>query len=174
MNPFVGMIAMFAFSRIPNGWALCDGQLLSIAEYETLYVLIGTTYGGNGQTTFGLPDLRGKLPIHQGQGLGFTNRPIGSQGGAENVTLTIAQLPPHNHIITAFSDEGNVNAPAGAYPANTGALDNEYKSAAGPINVQMNAGAVTSIGGSQSFSILQPTLTLNFCISLFGIFPTQS
>lgn len=175
MNPFIGMIAMFAFNRIPSGWALCNGQLLSIAEYEVLFVLIGTTYGGDGQTTFGVPDLRGKLPIHQGAGPGLTNRVIGTLAGTENVTLTTAQLPAHNHPIMAVSEEGDVNAPAGAYLANTGELDKEYKSGStAPTTVQMGAASVSNLGGNLPFSIVQPTLTINFCISLFGIFPSQN
>lgn len=176
MIPFVGMIAMFGFARVPNGWVLCNGQLLSIAEYEVLFVLIGTTYGGDGQTTFAVPDLRGRLPIHQGTGPGLSNRVLGEIAGTENVTLTTAQLPVHNHPIIAVSEEGEINAPAGAYLANTGALDKEYKSAlTAPTTVQMNPATVSSTtGGNEAFSVVQPTLTINFCISWAGVFPSQS
>lgn len=174
MNPLLGMIAMFAFSRVPVGWALCNGQLLSIAEYDALFTLIGTTYGGDGQSTFAVPDLRGRVPLHLGTGVGLSPRIIGEKAGTEEVTLTTLQLPAHNHPIIAVSDEGDTSAPAGAYLANAGALDKEYKaSLTGPV--QMNAATVSISGGSAlPFSIVQPTLTLNFCISLFGVYPSSN
>ncbi|MGE9311482.1 phage tail protein [Niabella sp. CJ426] len=174
MNPLIGMIAMFAFNRVPVGWALCNGQLLSIAEYETLFTLIGTTYGGDGQSTFAVPDLRGRVPLHLGTGVGLSPRVIGEKAGTETVTLLTQQLPVHNHPIIAVSDEGDTSAPAGAYLANAGGLDKEYKAAlTGPV--QMNVATVSISGGSPApFSIVQPTLTLNFCISLFGIFPSSN
>lgn len=175
MNPLLGMIAMFAFNRVPSGWALCNGQLLSIAQYDTLFTLIGTTYGGDGQSTFGVPDLRGRLPLHQGTGPGLSTRIMGEKAGSENITLITSQLPVHNHPIMAVSDEGDTSAPAGAYLANAGALDKEYKATlTAPITVQMNPAIVTATGGSLPFSIVQPTLSLNFCISLYGIFPSPN
>jgi microcystin-dependent protein len=176
MNPLIGMIAMFAFNRVPNGWALCNGQLLSIAEYDALFTLIGTTYGGDGQSTFAVPDLRGRVPLHLGTGVGLSPRIIGEKAGTEVITLITSQLPVHNHPIIAVSDEGDTSAPAGAYLANTGGLDKEYKATlTGPITVQMNPAAVAVAGGTPSpFSIVQPTLTLNFCISLYGIFPSSN
>lgn len=175
MNPLLGMIAMFAFNRVPSGWALCNGQLLSIAQYDTLFTLIGTTYGGDGQSTFGVPDLRGRLPLHQGTGPGLSTRIMGEKAGSENITLITSQLPVHNHPIMAVSDEGDTSAPAGAYLAHAGGLDKEYRTTlTAPETVQMNPAIVTATGGSLPFSIVQPTLSLNFCISLYGIFPSPN
>ena len=176
MNPFLGMIAMFAFNRVPVGWALCNGQLLSIAAYDALFTLIGTTYGGDGQSTFAVPDLRGRVPLHLGTGAGLSPRTLGDKAGTQSITLATTQLPAHNHPIMAVSDEGDTSAPAGAYLANAGALDKEYKTTlTAPITVQMNAETVGfSTGISSPFSIVQPILTINFCISLYGIYPSTN
>ncbi|WP_114790106.1 tail fiber protein [Niabella yanshanensis] len=176
MNPLLGMIAMFAFNRIPVGWALCNGQLLSIAEYEALFTLIGTTYGGDGQSTFAVPDLRGRVPIHQGTGPGLSPRTLGEKAGTEAVTLITSQLPVHNHSVIAVSDEGDTSAPAGTYLAHTSGLDKEYKvTLTASETVQMNAATVALAGGTPSpFSIVQPILAINFCISLYGIFPSTN
>lgn len=172
MNPFLAMIMIFAGNFPPQGWAFCDGQLLSIAQNQALFSLLGTTYGGNGQTTFALPDLRGRVPIHMGQGPGLSNYLIGETAGTENITLTINNIPQHNHSLNATSEPGSSSDPTGAYLGNTGALDREYNTS-GTI-VQMNSNAVGLKGGSQPFGIVQPFLTLNFVIALQGIYPSRN
>jgi microcystin-dependent protein len=149
------------------GWQFCDGSLLPISENETLFQLIGTTYGGDGQNTFAVPDLRGRLPIHQGGG--FT---LAQTGGAETVTLTTNQLPVHNHSAGANSDPGNNASPANALPAqNATAL--AYVPTI-PPQVNMNVGAIGNTGGNQPHNNIQPFLCVTFIISLFGIFPSPS
>lgn len=171
-DPFVGEIKMFAGNFPPNGWAFCQGQLLPISENDVLFNLIGTTYGGDGQETFALPNLSGRLPVHQGQGSGLTNRVIGELGGVEEVTLTVQQIPAHSHsqlASTALGTEGNA---AGNVPAQSNSLT-LYRV---PDNtpVALNAGTLLPAGGSQPHTNLQPYLCVNFIISLFGIYPTQS
>jgi microcystin-dependent protein len=166
-NPYVGEIRLFAGNFAPAGWALCQGQLLSIAENEVLFQLIGTTYGGDGQETFAMPDLRGRLPVHQGQGPGLSNRVIGELGGSETVTLTVAQMPAHSHMLSASSAAASMGSPGGAIPAATAV--NSYDTGAGTAT--MAAGAISSSGASQAHSNMGPTLALNCIISLFGIFP---
>ncbi|GAB3007342.1 tail fiber protein [Niabella terrae] len=174
METLIGMIAMFGFNFIPQGWVYCDGRLLPIAQYETLFSLIGTTYGGDGITTFAVPDLRGRIAIGQGTGPGQPNYVVGQAGGAETSTLTINNLPNHNHTIFGTSEQGDTNAPAGAYPANSLQIDKEYKTAP-TEKVLMNSGVVGNGGTSpQPFSVLQPLLTINYCISLFGIYPSRN
>ena len=170
-EPFLGMIATFGFNFAPRGWALCNGQILSIAQNTALFSLLGTTYGGNGQTTFALPDLRGRVPIHQGQGPGLSPYSMGQQAGSESNTLTVNQMPQHTHIATlhASTQPANDTLPTGNYLADGGA----YQSA---TNTNMNAAAVTNsvAGGNQPFGILQPYLCINFCICLEGIFPSRN
>ena len=122
-EPYIAEIFMGGMNFAPRGYSTCAGQILSIAQNTALFSLLGTTFGGNGQTTFALPDLRGRVPMGQGQGPGLTDRSLGEQGGAENVTLTINEMPSHNHTLNAVSEAGDVSAPAGAYLANTGAID---------------------------------------------------
>ncbi len=172
MNPFLAMIMIFAGNFPPQGWAFCDGQLLSIAQNTALFSLLGTTYGGDGQTTFALPDLRGRVPIHMGQGPGLSNYLIGETAGTESITLTINNIPQHNHSLNATSEPGSSSDPTGAYLGNTGALDREYNTS-GTI-VQMNSNVVGLKGGSQPFGIVQPFLTLNFVIALQGIYPSRN
>jgi microcystin-dependent protein len=162
-QPYVGEIRMFAGNFAPAGWLLCYGQLLPISDNETLFQLIGTTYGGDGQLTFGLPDLRGRVPLHQGTG--FTLAQI---GGQETVTLTTPQIPPHTHAASA-SGAGNSDSPGGAN-AWAGAATLLYSTA--PTNSQMNAGAISPAGGGQPHDNMSPYLTVNFIISLYGIFPS--
>jgi len=164
-QPYVGEIRMFAGNFAPAGWMFCEGQLLPISENETLFQLIGTTYGGDGETTFALPDLRGRIPIHQGGG--FT---LAQTGGAEEITLTVAQIAAHNHALMATND-----IPAQSTPANnvTGqAAAKIYR--AGSPSVQLNQQVVASTGGSQPHTNFQPYLCIDFIISLFGIFPSQT
>src|SRR6476660_7370238 len=126
-EPFLAEVILFAGNFAPRGYAFCQGQILSIAQNTALFSLLGTTFGGNGQTTFALPDLRGRVPMGQGQGPGLTDRVLGELSGQETVTLISNEIPAHNHALNAVSEAGDASAPAGAYLANTGALDKEYK-----------------------------------------------
>ncbi|MDQ8046771.1 MAG: tail fiber protein [Solirubrobacteraceae bacterium] len=165
-DPYIGEIRIFAGNFAPAGWSFCEGQLLPISENDTLYNLIGTTYGGDGQETFALPDLRGRLPLHQGNG--YT---LGQAAGVETVTLNQTQIPAHTHSVIASGAAGTTNAPTGALLAASPSIS-LYKSTAG--STPMAADIVTPTGGSQPHENLQPYLCLNFIISLFGIYPTQS
>lgn len=171
-NPFIGLIALLAFNFEPRGWAYCNGQLLPIAQNTALFSLIGTFYGGDGRTTFALPDLRGRVPIHFGQGPGLSSYFVGEAAGSESTTLSINNMPAHNHTLNAVSEPGDTSAPSGAFLGNTGALDKEYKASGTPV--QMNPAAIGVNGGSQPFSIVQPYLTLNYCIAVQGIYPSRN
>ena len=164
-QPYVGEIRMFAGNFAPAGWMFCDGSLLSISENETLFQLIGTTYGGDGQSTFALPDLRGRLPIHQGAG-----HVLAEMGGVETVTLTPQQIPTHTHTPMAVSGNGNQATPQNGVWA--GAAASLYTS--NPPSLALNASLVGAAGGSQPHSNLMPFLTVSYIISLFGIFPSQN
>ena len=165
-QPYVGEIRMFGGNFAPAGWMFCEGQLLPISENPTLFNLIGTTYGGDGQSTFALPDLRGRLPLHQGNG--FT---LAETGGAEQITLTVQQIPAHSHPLLATSSTANdanasnnvVSQPSTFFP---------YVNA--PAIVAMTPQAVSSTGGSQPHNNFQPYLCISFIISLFGVFPSQT
>jgi microcystin-dependent protein len=171
-SPFVGEIRMFAGNFAPLGWAFCDGQLLAITENETLFNLIGTTYGGDGQQTFALPDLRGRVPIHQGAGSGLSPRILGQMGGVEELTLTDAQLPSHNHPLVAAATPAQATAePTGSLPA---IATTALYSAPNSGTLAMDPAAVGNSGGSQPHNNLAPFLCVNFIISLFGIFPQQT
>jgi microcystin-dependent protein len=174
-EPFIGQIQMFGFNFAPRGWTTCDGQLLPISQYQALFSLLGTIYGGDGRTTFGLPDLRGRVAIHMGQGAGLSNRPIGSRGGSETVTLTVGQIPSHNHIATAHAtdERGNAETPGGNVWAKK-ARDDDYST--DPPAVTMNAAAVTigNTGSSQSHENMPPFLTVNFSIALVGLYPSRN
>ncbi len=170
-DPFLGMIIIVPYNFAPRNWAFCQGQLLSIAQNTALFSLLGTTYGGNGQTTFALPDLRGRVPNSAGQGPGLSNYSLGQQAGTESTTLSVNTMPGHTHTFAPLASEGEVsgggspgnavNAKGGFYDANT---DGTF----------MKAGNTGPTGGSQPFSILQPYLTLNFCIAIQGIFPSRN
>ena len=170
--PFIGEIFMGGYNFAPRGYALCQGQILSISSNTALFSLLGTTYGGNGSTTFALPDLRGRVPMGWGQGPGLSPNSLGQASGTETVTLTINQIPVHTHQLNAVSEPGDGSSPQGAYLANSGALDKEYKSTG--TTVAMNANAVNTAGGSQPHSNLQPYLVLNIYIALEGIFPSRN
>lgn len=171
-DQLIGEIYMAGFNFAPRNYAFCNGQLLSIASNTALFSLLGTTFGGNGTTTFALPNMQGRVPIAMGNGAGLTPRTLGELGGTETVTLTAAQMPAHTHQLNGVSDAGDVSAPSGAYPANTGALDKEYKTS-GTV-VAMNSGAISAAGSSQPHNIMQPYIVLNFYIALFGIFPSRN
>jgi microcystin-dependent protein len=166
-QPYVGEIRMFAGNFAPAGWMFCEGELLPISEYETLFDLIGTTYGGDGQSTFALPDLRGRIPIHTGNG--FT---LAETGGSEEVTLTASQLPVHTHPLTAVASvRGTQASPAGSLPAQSYNVTPYINDA--PAGA-FNPAAVGPVGGSQPHTNFQPYLCVDFIISLFGIFPSQT
>jgi len=176
-QPYVGEIRMFAGNFAPAGWMFCDGSLLPISENETLFQLIGTTYGGDGQSTFGLPNLQSRVPIHMGtdNGSGVTYQ-IGEAGGTENVTLTMQQIPVHNHQAVATSDGGTLLSPANgvfAQPSSTQAGTVFYDSAV-PGSLTMAPTAVTSLGGNQPHDNMQPYLVVSYIISLFGLFPSPT
>jgi len=170
VDPYIGQIMMVGFNFAPRGWALCNGQLLSIAQNTALFSLLGTYYGGDGRTTFGLPDLRGRMPIHQGQGSGLTNRTIGQPGGEETVSLSSTQMPQHTHLVAAQSGPGNSTNPTNNYPAASSARDNIYSNTA---NTTMNAQMDAPSGGGQPHDNMSPYLTINFIIATEGIFPPR-
>jgi microcystin-dependent protein len=171
-QPYVGEIRMFAGNFPPAGWAFCDGRLLPISENDTLFTLIGTTFGGDGESTFALPDLRGRIPIHQGQGPGSGfSRVVGENGGTEQVTLTVPQLPPHA-LAAASTAAAASGSPAGNVAGDVSA---QGLMIYGPTPDTDQSPAASHVsGGSQPHPNLMPSLCVNFIISLFGIFPTQS
>lgn len=166
-QPYVGEIRMFAGNFAPAGWMFCEGQLLPISENETLFQLIGTTYGGDGQSTFAMPDLRGRIPIHQGNGF-----ILAETGGAEEITLTVNQIPAHSHPLLATTDIANSGNPGNAMLSST-ATGNKIYAATIP-SVQLNNNSIATVGGSQPHTNFQPYLCVNFIISLFGIFPSPT
>ncbi|MDQ1830014.1 phage tail protein [Massilia scottii] len=168
-EPFLAEIRMMSFNFPPKGWALCNGQFLPINQNQALFALLGTSYGGNGQTTFALPDLRGRVPVHSGPLTG----PPGAAGGREAVTLTQAEIPAHTHALHATTALATSGAPAGALLGKKGRLGRDVFAA--PANlVALNPDAVTSTGGSQPHNNMQPYLTINFAIALQGIFPSPN
>lgn len=171
-NSYVGEIRIFAGNFAPAGWAFCDGQLVSISENDVLFQLIGTTYGGDGESTFALPDLRGRLPIAQGSFSGEHTYVVGETGGAEEVTLTVNQIPSHTHPWTVVGDRsGTATAPAGARPAQSTSVTPYVQMSP---DTTLAADAIAPVGGSQPHTNLQPYLCVNFIISLFGIYPSQT
>lgn len=165
-QPYVGEIRMFAGNFAPAGWMFCEGQLLPISENETLFQLIGTTYGGDGQSTFALPDLRGRLPIHQGNGF-----ILAETGGAEEITLTVSQIASHVHPLIAASVNGSQASPAGALLGSSTVIT-PY--AIEIPNAAMSPNSISAVGGSQPHTNFQPYLCVDFIISLFGIFPSPT
>ena len=165
-TPYVGEIRMFAGNFAPAGWMLCEGQLLPIVENDTLFNLIGTTYGGDGQNTFALPDLRGRIPIHQGSGF-----VLAESGGVEEVTLTVQQIPAHSHPLLASQDQANAVSPVGNVGATPLTALSYYNS---PPFTPLSPLAVSAVGGSQPHTNFQPYLCVNFILSLFGIFPSPT
>ena len=170
-DPYTGEIRMFAGNFPPSGWAFCDGSTMPIDQNEALFTLIGTTYGGDGQVTFNLPDLRGRVPVHQGQGPGLSNYVLGQTGGVESVTLTTQQIPQHTHALLATTSAGTQVNPGGNLLSNSqGPQPYIQESPDG----NLNPAAMSPSGGSQPHDNLQPFLAINFILSLFGFFPTQS
>ncbi len=170
-EPFVGEIRMFAGNFAPRGWAFCDGQLLAVSQNDALFSLLGTIYGGDGRTTFGLPDMRDRIPLHQGQGPGLSNRKLGSNGGGEKVTLTTDQLASHTHDWNANTAAGDSDAPVGRVTAGN-AAPRIYRQAA--QSQDLASTTIANAGGSGSHTNLMPTLCINFIIALFGIYPSRN
>jgi microcystin-dependent protein len=168
-QPFIGEIRMVGFNFAPQGWAFCNGQLMAIAENDVLFTLIGTTYGGDGQETFGLPNLQSRLPVHAGTGSGLSNKILGEMGGTESVTLTTQQIPTHNHPAQAKVESGNQASPGNGVWASSG--QSVYGTGAGAL--AMKATLISGSGGSQPHDNLMPYLTISFIIALYGVFPHQ-
>ena len=190
-EPFIGTIMAFGFNFAPRGWAQCMGQLLSISQNTALFSLLGTTYGGDGVTTFGLPDLRGRVPVGQGQGPGLSNYTLGEETGSENITLISAQMPSHTHVLNDLVATMKVkNVPGTQQNAVGNVMANEaagvtalYSTPGTPyVNMSADAIALSSAsgipiaptGGNQPFPILQPLLVVNYCIALEGVFPSRN
>ncbi|HCN51603.1 MAG TPA: phage tail protein [Chryseobacterium sp.] len=172
-EPFLGQIAFVPYNFVPKNWAECNGQLLSISQNTALFALLGTTYGGNGTTTFALPDMRGRVLVHNGQAPGGpTNYTMGQIGGAESVTLNVTQMPSHNHTVNAVTAEGNQNIPTGSLPANTKVLDKEYSDTT--ADTTMKSTMLNNTGGNQPHENRPPFITLKCIISLTGVFPSQN
>jgi microcystin-dependent protein len=165
-QPYVGEIRMFAGNFAPAGWMFCEGQLLPISYNETLFQLIGTTFGGNGESTFALPDLRGRIPIHQGNGF-----ILAETGGAEEITLTVNQIPAHSHPLLASTNIAHESSPANNLVAQSSAADLYIEDT---TTSNLAANSISSVGGSQPHTNYQPYLCVNFIISLFGIFPSPT
>jgi microcystin-dependent protein len=167
-EPFLSEIRLMSFSYAPRGWALCNGQLMPINQNQALFSLLGTTFGGDGRTTFALPDLRGRTPIHVGSG-----HTLGERGGEQAHTLSIAELSTHTHVLNASATNGNAPTPGSPQP---NVLARTVNNIYGPANnlVALNPGTVTNVGGSQAHLNMQPFLTLTFCIALQGIFPSPN
>jgi microcystin-dependent protein len=163
-EPFLGEIRPVGFNFAPQGWAMCEGQLLAIAEYNALFALLGTFYGGNGSTTFGLPDLRGRTPIHQGG-----SYVVGESGGAETVALTVSEIAAHTHSIEAQPSAGKVSSPVGSYFA--GSSDGQYAASGSAVTAAI---LQPSTGTGAAHSNLQPYLCINYIIALQGIFPSRN
>lgn len=173
-QPYVGEIRLFAGNFAPAGWMFCAGQLVPISEYETLFNLIGTTYGGDGQSTFALPDLRSRTPLHMGPLPGGSTYTIGQLGGAEAVTLTTQQIPSHNHLVNATA-AGQVLSPMNAFAAvPTSTQQGLQLYAPSGTNTALANGSIANSGGSQPHDNIQPYLCVSFIISLFGIFPSPT
>ena len=176
-TPFIGEIRMFAFGTrgAPNSWQACDGSLLPISEYDALFALIGTTYGGDGQTTFAVPDLRGRVPMHQGTGPGLSTYVIGQRAGTETVTVLSTQMPTHTHTAVATTAAATTGTPGNTLVP--GAVSNQtmyVTDTTGGTPFSLSAQSTSIAGGSQPHENCMPTLTVQYCIALFGIFPTQA
>jgi microcystin-dependent protein len=174
-QPFVGEIRMFGGSFAPVSWALCNGQLMNISDNTTLYTLIGTTYGGDGTTTFALPNLQSRIPIHMGQGSGLSNYVLGQPGGTENVSITTSTMPQHNHTVVATVNTASTNLPTGAILAQPAAVTGTvlYDTVAAQTPT-LAANTITAQGGNQPHNNIMPIVAVTFIIALFGIFPSQN
>jgi microcystin-dependent protein len=175
MEPFLGEIKMWPSVQIPQGWHLCDGSCLPIEQNQALFALLGTVYGGDGVRNFALPDLRGRVPLSQGQGAGLTTRVLGESGGSERVGLTVTQTPVHAHTLSAMAGEGNTNAPTGkVWAANTANIKAFCANVAAPLAVMSPNALSQAAGGGQDHDNVMPSLVVNYIIALQGIFPMRS
>lgn len=172
MTPILGEIKMFAGNFPPRGWAFCGGQLVGIASNTALFSILGTTYGGDGRVTFGLPDLRGRVPVGMGQGPGLTSRIQGEMSGEENHTLIATEMPQHSHALQASSGNGDQRGPGGNFPAASDQRNSQYAAAANATT--MAPAAIGAAGSSQPHNNMQPYLGMNFIIALEGIFPSRN
>ena len=170
-EPFISQIQTFGFNYAPPGWAMCHGQLLEITKYQALFSLIGTTYGGDGRTTFGLPDLRGRLALHQGNGPGLTPRIIGQKGGAESITLTKETIPPHTHSMHARGEPATSRKPSGNL---LGGPPQGPIYRAGNTDATLSSESIGQTGGSQAFTNMKPFLGITWCICLQGEYPSRN
>ncbi|MFK8161573.1 MAG: phage tail protein [Lewinella sp.] len=181
MEPFIGQIQAFGFNFAPRGWAKCDGQLLAISQNQALFSLLGTTYGGDGRTTFALPDLRGRTMLHEGTGPGLTTRRLGQRGGSETNTLNVTQLPSHNHALGAGSsvaipvseEDADQDEAAGKFLANGTFYHNQGSGVYGNGPIPLSGNTLNQ-GGQQPFNNMQPYLVVNICIALTGLFPSRN
>lgn len=180
-TPYLGEMRIFAGNFAPRGWAFCAGQLISIAQYDALYALLGTTYGGDGQNTFALPDLRGRVAIGQGQAPGLSNYVLGQKSGTETVTLTTTQMPSHNHVLTAWNVDSTAPTPgpglalSNPLDSHTGVANLWYLNLnGGPNTPALAADTVMPSGGNQPHDNCAPTLIINYIIALEGVFPSQN
>ncbi|WP_246010538.1 phage tail protein [Hymenobacter perfusus] len=172
-QPFVGEIAIFAGNFAPYGWMFCHGQLLPISEYETLFQLIGTTYGGDGQETFALPNLQSRVPVHMGSGPGLSNYQLAEAAGVETVTLSTQQIPSHTHTLSASASPGTSASPIGTALADSGSGSAQYTQSTASL-VKQPTQPLGVVGGSQPHENMQPFLVVNYIISLYGTFPSPS
>jgi len=175
-EPFVGEIRMFGFQFAPTNWAFCSGQIMAISQNEALFALLGTTFGGDGQVSFGLPNLQSRVPVGMGQGLGLSNYSMGEAGGVENVGLTTQQMPAHTHNVSCtgtMNTSPTETSPVNNFWARENNGDAPYSSAAVHLN-PMHPTAIANSGGSIPHTNIQPYLVINFCIALYGIFPTRN
>lgn len=170
LQPYIGELMTFGGTFCPQGWAAADGQLLAVSSNDALFSLLGTIYGGDGRTTFALPDLRGRIPVHHGTGPGLSNHRIGQMGGGTAVTLQVANLPPHRHPVNGIQAEGDLASPSGAYLA----AGDELPYHNGPADAVMDPGMVAQAGGSVSVPLNPPLLGLQWCIALVGIYPSRN
>ena len=179
IDPFVAQISIFPYTFAPKGWAFCNGQLLPLSQNTALFSLVGTTYGGDGKSTFALPNLQGCAAVHQGQGPGLSERFMGEQAGSEFVTLLVSEIPAHAHHMQARVGAGTTTNPSGAVPSTmawvSGAAFGQIRGySTGAPNTQMNLQTLAPTGGSLPHNNMQPYLTLSFCIALQGVFPVRA
>jgi len=173
-EPFIGEIRLLPYTFVPYGWAACNGQLLSVSQYQSLFAILGTTFGGDGATTFGVPDLRARTAMDAGNGPGLTPRSVGQTGGESSVTLNVNQLPPHSHVLQASSAAQSGGVLPNALIANVGGRSKAYASyAAGPNVVSLNNASIQPTGSSQSHENRQPFLAVQYCIATEGIWPQR-
>ena len=171
-EPYLSQITMIAFNFVPRGYAYCDGEILPINQNQELFSLLGTTYGGDGRTSFGLPELRGRVPIHFGTGSGLPTYSLGQRSGEETTTLTVAELPSHTHTVKATTEDANSVRPRNDRVLAKSVGDNLYHSASNLVG--MASGSVSSTGGGQGHNNMMPFLTIGFCIAITGIFPSRN